>query len=118
MKKYLLLLMFINFSAFANEAGTQTPPNQATNKNKEFNVKLDDSYEIFTSKTKGGTVYYLHCKNNTLQCGYNWDELCEGGKAVAANPLGAPLPDRGNVPTTTNDPDIGLLRIFMCVDKN
>lgn len=118
MKKYLLLFMFINFSAFGDDARTSVSPNQATDKKKEFNVKLDDSYEIFPLETEGGTVYFLHCKNNTLQCGYRWEELCEGGKAVAANPLGVPLPDRGNIPTTTHHPKIGLLRIFMCVDEN
>lgn len=109
--------MLFNLSAFGDEGATMTPPNNLEAKPKEFTVKLGSDYQVFSQDTEGGKVHYLSCRNKTIVCGYVWDELCEGGKAVAANPLGIPLPKDGKTPSTIYHPQLGLLRIFMCVNN-
>jgi hypothetical protein len=104
-----------SFEAFVNNYHEQSRGVPVSNSPAldESPVRLGSDYDISSMKGVEGTVYLLHCKNNSLVCNYSWDDLCLKGMAVGANPLG--VPEAGNAPTTIFLPGVGNARTFMCV---
>ena len=93
MRSYVIsTLMFFTFTASAAQGDLQ-------------------EYTVSTMKSRfGDTIYALSCNNGSTICKYNWETLCESGKAKNTTPLGGVSDDAPSYIRVDGRP----ARIYIC----